>query len=324
MIKETFGLGTFFCLSTALAAEEFRLGWPVECELGNDCVIQQYVDRDPGSGVQDFGCGTLSYDGHNGTDIRVPTISDMEKGMAVVAARSGTVRGVRDGMPDIDVSSAEAIDVSGRECGNGVVLVHEDGWETQYCHLRESSVEVRSGDRVEQGQRLGEIGMSGSAAFPHLHLSVRRNGAVIDPFAPEMTDACETQSQDQLWISPVPYVSAGFLDAGFAAEVPSYQALKDGMPALSELAAEVPALVVWALYYGPRAGDTLSITITGPEGYRFDYDHLVERDQAQAMRAAGQRRPPNGWPAGSYTATLTYGRGADTQWRVERQIVLSR
>ena len=73
----------------------------------------------------------------------------------------------------------------GQDCGNGVLVDHGDGWETQYCHMKQGSVRVTSGDAVGAGAVLGQIGQSGMAAFPHLHLSVRHNADKIDPFAPE-------------------------------------------------------------------------------------------------------------------------------------------
>ena len=51
--------------------------------------------------------------------------------------------------------------ISGKECGNGVVLVHDDGYQTQYCHLKKGSVAVKKGARVSEGDLLGFIGMSG-------------------------------------------------------------------------------------------------------------------------------------------------------------------
>ena len=42
----------------------------------------------------------------------------------------------------------------------------------------------KPGDPVTAGQRLGGVGYSGMAAFPHVHLSVRRNGVAVDPFRP--------------------------------------------------------------------------------------------------------------------------------------------
>ena len=63
-----------------------------------------------------------------------------------------------------------------------MAIRHADGWETQYCHLRQGSVLVATGERVEAGRALGLVGMSGEANFPHVHLSVRRDGVGIDPF----------------------------------------------------------------------------------------------------------------------------------------------
>lgn len=310
------------CLATSATADEFGLAWPVDCYLGVDCSIQQYVDRDPTTNVRDFRCGTLSYDGHNGTDIRVSTVAAMKEGMAVLAAQAGTVTGVRDGMPDIDVNAEVAVDVSGRECGNGVVISHGDGWDTQYCHLRRSTLQIQAGDRVEQGQRLGDIGMSGRATFPHLHFSVRRNGAVVDPFAPDSISGCSDETVDQLWLALVPYVATGLLDAGFSTKIPPFAAVKNGLPVLPSLPQEATGLVIWATYFGSRAGDQMRFRINGPEGFRFEHDYNVERDQAQAMQAAGQLRPQDGWPPGLYTAILTYSRNAALQWRVERQITI--
>jgi murein DD-endopeptidase MepM/ murein hydrolase activator NlpD len=92
----------------------------------------------------------------------------------VVAAAAGTVLATRDGTPDQLIrSQADRAEIANRECGNGVVIDHGENWQTQYCHIRRGSIGVKQGDRVEPGQKLGEIGYSGDAAFPHVHLTVR-------------------------------------------------------------------------------------------------------------------------------------------------------
>ncbi|MGW3129533.1 peptidoglycan DD-metalloendopeptidase family protein [Streptomyces sp. NPDC001076] len=55
--------------------------------------------------------------------------------------------------------------------GNQVVLRHPDGYYTQYAHL--SVINVRPGQRVSVGQRIGAAGSSGNADGPHLHFEVR-------------------------------------------------------------------------------------------------------------------------------------------------------
>ncbi|WP_406438233.1 peptidoglycan DD-metalloendopeptidase family protein [Streptomyces sp. NBC_00631] len=55
--------------------------------------------------------------------------------------------------------------------GNQVVLHHPDGYYTQYAHL--SVINVRRGQRVSAGQRIGAAGATGNADGPHLHFEVR-------------------------------------------------------------------------------------------------------------------------------------------------------
>ena len=170
-------------LVPAGAENRIVLDLPLACELGRSCEIQQYVDHDPSTAARDYQCGTLSYDGHNGTDFRLPTRSAQRAGVNVLAAADGVVARVRDGMEDIARAATGAPAVGNRLCGNGVVISHADGWETQYCHLAQHSVRVRPGQRLSAGTPLGQVGLSGATVFPHLHFTVRHKGAIVDPFA---------------------------------------------------------------------------------------------------------------------------------------------
>ncbi|MDP8915980.1 MAG: M23 family metallopeptidase, partial [Pseudomonadota bacterium] len=159
-----------------------RLELPLACPNGR-CVIQQYFDVDSGPAARDHRCGPKAYNGHDGTDFRVPTRAAMLAGVAVRAAAAGTVKNVRDGVPDHLGSDVDIAAAKGRECGNGVLLAHPGGWETQYCHMRNGSIRVRPGQSVAAGATLGQVGQTGEAAFPHLHLGVREGQREVDPFA---------------------------------------------------------------------------------------------------------------------------------------------
>jgi murein DD-endopeptidase MepM/ murein hydrolase activator NlpD len=63
--------------------------------------------------------------------------------------------------------------------GNTVILEHVGGLQTVYAHLRE--IDVRRGDRLARGEKLGEVGQTGRATGPHLHFEVRRGGSREDP-----------------------------------------------------------------------------------------------------------------------------------------------
>src|SRR5262249_323708 len=129
------------------------------------------------------------YDKHNGIDIRLLDMAAQKRGVAVLAAAPGRVARLRDGVQDISIRTPGAPSVDGRECGNGVVIDHGGGWETQYCHLAQGSVRVKVGETVKAGTPLGLVGLSGDTEFPHLHITVRHAGQVVDPFAPVGTAA---------------------------------------------------------------------------------------------------------------------------------------
>ena len=66
--------------------------------------------------------------------------------------------------------------------GNTVVMVHGDGSVTTlYAHM--SVIHAAPGDRVDQGEVIGEIGSTGFSTGPHLHFEVRVNGEPKDPQA---------------------------------------------------------------------------------------------------------------------------------------------
>lgn len=65
--------------------------------------------------------------------------------------------------------------------GNIVWVGHEGGWSTYYAHL--DRVQVREGQRVKAGDRLGTVGNTGNArnASPHLHFGMYQRDVARDP-----------------------------------------------------------------------------------------------------------------------------------------------
>lgn len=290
--------------ASAALAEGPMLQSPIDCDLTSPCYIQQYVDRDPGTGVADFACGTLSYDGHKGTDFALPDRATMGAGVNVLAAAPGLVLGTRDGMDDDGYTPGRRAELEGRECGNGVVLQHALGWQTQYCHLQQGSVAVKEGQAIAAGTVLGRVGQSGNAAFPHLHLSVRDpDGAIVDPFDPGAAVSCDAPAAQTLWADPPAYRAAGLISTGFTDAIPEFDAIKAGDAAAAALPLTAPALVIFAQFFGPRASDVLELQITGPQGQVIADRITLTRDQALAFRAIGKRRRSAPWTAGGYTGT---------------------
>lgn len=310
-LRKTRSIGRVFCVLLGFAvgaqAQELLLGSPIDCDLTGPCHIQQYVDHDPGETASDFRCNGQTYDGHKGTDFALPTEAMIAEGIDVLAVATGTVRGLRDEMPDTGFTEATAAAIVGRECGNGVVLTHPGGWETQYCHLREGSIGVASGQEIAAGEKLGEVGMSGRAQFAHLHLSVRRDGKVVDPFDPDGKITCGSPSAKTLWEARPATRPGGIIDIGTASTVPTYDSIKAG--GVTSAQANGDAMVIWTYLFGTRVGDTLFMSLTGPGGFKVEKTMTFDRTQAQSFRAIGKRRRDPRWPAGDYTAVAELRRG---------------
>nr|WP_301287204.1 M23 family metallopeptidase [Sphingobium sp. OAS761] len=63
--------------------------------------------------------------------------------------------------------------------GHLLMIDHGHGLNSAFLHL--SRIDVRMGDHVRQGQRIGAVGATGRATGPHLHWGMKWNDARIDP-----------------------------------------------------------------------------------------------------------------------------------------------
>ncbi|MEM6965969.1 MAG: M23 family metallopeptidase, partial [Bacteroidota bacterium] len=63
--------------------------------------------------------------------------------------------------------------------GHHVVIDHGFGYKTLYGHM--SSINVRKGQKVTRGQKIGEVGSTGTSTAPHLHYEVIEKGRKVNP-----------------------------------------------------------------------------------------------------------------------------------------------
>ena len=131
-------------------------------------LLPQVVSPLDGTTVTVFSMTELLYDTtmadwrtHDDIDVQA------EEGAAVKTAAGGTVQSVTDD----------------ELMGTTVVIDHEGGYSTRYSSLQKD-VPVTAGQQVVAGEVIGRVGTTSAAESqmgPHLHFSVSRDGAVIDP-----------------------------------------------------------------------------------------------------------------------------------------------
>jgi murein DD-endopeptidase MepM/ murein hydrolase activator NlpD len=95
----------------------------------------------------------------------------MHKGLDIATSHGATVIAPSDG----------TVIFAGMESGYGKVLVLDHGYgvKTRYAHL--SAIEVKVGDRIKRGEKIGAVGNTGRSTGPHLHYEVRVNGMPENP-----------------------------------------------------------------------------------------------------------------------------------------------
>ena len=294
--------------SGASADETISLALPIKCQLGVSCFVQNYVDHDASDRVRDYSCGRRSYDGHDGTDIRIRNQEIQKQGVAVLAAAPGRVIGMRNDMDDVSIRTGGKAAIAGKECGNGALIKHDNDWATQYCHLAKGSVRLKVGDAVTTGQPIGLVGLSGDTEFFHLHFTVRFRGKAVDPFAYGAADNSCSGGRS-LWAASLAgqmqYRPREVIDFGFAALAPVMEQIESGEVDRHPVTAGADALVAYVRTIGLQAGDRQSLAVQGPAGFPVATNDLpaLDRDKAQFLVIAGKKRTEAAWPAGRYTAT---------------------
>jgi murein DD-endopeptidase MepM/ murein hydrolase activator NlpD len=180
--------------------------------------ISNYVDLDPASSglrgndpnhtLEDYNCGTRTYDvtsgyDHTGIDIGIgpfPWTAMLNEDVDVVAAEGGYISDKLDGEFDRTCKTGTPNVFH----GNYVAITHSDGSSTFYMHMKSGTVTSKKiDDYVSAGEYLGKVGSSGNSTGPHLHFEVEDNfGSRRDPF---QNGSCPTGANASLWANEEPY-----------------------------------------------------------------------------------------------------------------------
>lgn len=117
--------------------------------VGSNYITSPYGNRiDPYTGKSTF---------HHGIDIRA------KEGTPIFSFDDGIVTKV----------SSDSVS------GNFVAIKHKGGFSSSYSHLSQQDVKI--GDHVKAGQRIGLAGSTGRSTAAHLHFRLNQDGSIIDP-----------------------------------------------------------------------------------------------------------------------------------------------
>ncbi|MEU2420224.1 M23 family metallopeptidase [Streptomyces sp. NPDC007851] len=153
-----------FLVTPAKAAEPTKAATPAKADSGAGvCVFGSPSSPPAGSDTAGWTAPTVHYRLSAGYADRGPRWRLRHTGQDFAVAT---------GTPVYAVGSGRVVTAGcGDGFGNQVVLRHPDGYFTQYAHL--SVINVRPGQEVSTGQRIGAAGATGNADGPHLHFEVR-------------------------------------------------------------------------------------------------------------------------------------------------------
>ncbi|MEM9681272.1 MAG: M23 family metallopeptidase [Bacteroidota bacterium] len=107
--------------------------------------------------------------------------------MGVFAPGDGVIISLRNDVPDnryengslVYSETFESSSADDTSTGNYLLIDHQNGEYSLLCHFLERSIVPSIGDRVQQGDFIGKIGMSGDTYYPHLHYQLQNSPDIL-------------------------------------------------------------------------------------------------------------------------------------------------
>ncbi|MEM7165193.1 MAG: M23 family metallopeptidase [Planctomycetota bacterium] len=230
---------------------------PIGGQLYQDVFNMNFYDLDATTGLLDWDCTAITYDGHDGVDIGLRSFGQQDAGVPVFAALPGTVIATHDGEVDTNTCGLACTTL-----GNSVIIDHGNGRVGYYWHLRNGSVAVTPGASVAAGQQIGLVGSSGLSTGPHLHLGTEINGTFVEPYV----GLCHPGTS--LWLDQPPIDRSFYLfDHGFTpVDLTTHPGSPQTFPRLGEYAVTDGPLTLWFLAANIGVDPPFTLRVRRPNG----------------------------------------------------------
>jgi len=280
--------------------------WPVRTANGlNDCsyyYIGNYVDQDTTSpGIKDWNCGSVTYDGHQGTDIcsfPYPFYKMDNNQIEVIAAAPGTIINKVDGHYDKNCAMGDST-------ANYIVIQHADGSCAMYWHMKKNSLTSKIlGQTVVTGEYLGVVGSSGSSTGPHLHFEVLK-GITISTLNDPYSGTCNTLNANSWWVTQKPYTEPAIIQASVhpvLAVFPACPATET--PNEDTCFTAGSSVKFYTFFRNETSGLVNNMRIVNPDGSTFlSWSHTSATNYLSSFRIFTETLPTT---AGTYTFEASY------------------
>ena len=99
-------------------------------------------------------------------------VRKFHKGIDFSASSGTAIQATGDGV-------VEKAGRDGGGYGNCVVINHGYGYQTLYGHMMR--IDVKEGQKIKKGERLGVVGSTGASTGPHCHYEIHFNGNIVNP-----------------------------------------------------------------------------------------------------------------------------------------------
>lgn len=281
--------GPLSVASKSVAADPYTFH-PLAGTEGEDLFLSNYVDLDGTSGILDWDCTSISYNGHQGHDVALRSFGEQSIGVPVFAVQDGVVVTAEDGHFDRNTTWAGQLP-------NYVVIDHGDGRTCYYLHLKKNSVAVSVGEIVLAGQQIGLAASSGVSTGPHLHFETRVNGQVVEP------SAGDCNVGDSLW-SDQQAVNRemGVLDFGISTTSLSGFNPPSEFPRNANITLDDSHVYFWLMLLNVPAPRTQRFVIVRPNGSTWtDQTYNYTEAYRWSWWWVGIPNPANGNPLGTWS-----------------------
>lgn len=302
-------------VTTHAADEAPKLNWPLACKVFQTCFIESYPDLKMGTDPvfpMDYKCGNRSRPGVAGTEIVFTDRKSARGEQPVLAAAEGRVTFVENGIKERRQYSKN----SKRACGNHVIIRHNPTYATKYCFMREGSIVVEPGQKVDAGDVIGQVGSSGATEAPKLLFEVLTNNQPTDPFSGRVLDKpseCFSLHDKPMWAEKIIYPPVGIIAASFAQGYPTAHDIAFDASVNQTLPRRIRTLTAWVRLFGVLKGDEEKVVIYQPNGQVWYENKRIHTADAPFWTSfASANFKPEKWPAeGEWRANYTLVRDGE-------------